>query len=168
MQCVALARNAFNETQWCLEISFHYNNWQLKLMICESACCSLNDMVIVIFHWKNRITLLLFSYSVVTLRYDLNQSRISPSHNFHRWHRLLYSGMSSIENTLYLSHTPCHRRVWIPKETVINFQERIFKVPKSLLLEKFGDILKCKETDLYKVYCKKRTLKVKACMTKIR
>ena len=137
MQPVALARNAFSETQSCLEISFNCNNWQLKLMICESACCSLNDMVIVIFHWKNRITLLLFSYSVVTLRY-LNQSRISSSHNFLRWHRLPYPGMSSIENTLYLSHTPCHRRVWIPKETVINFQEQIFKVPKSLLLEKFG------------------------------
>ena len=81
---------------------------------------------------------LLFSYSVVSLRYDLNQSRISSSHNFHMWHCLLYPGMSSIENIFYISHTPCHRRVWIPKETVINFQERIFKVPKSLRLEKFG------------------------------
>ena len=56
IQCVALARNAFNETQSCLEISFHYNNWQWKLMICESKCCSLNGAVIVILHWQNLIT----------------------------------------------------------------------------------------------------------------
>ena len=72
----------------------------------------------------------LFSCYVVSLR--------SSSKYFHMWYSLKYLGISSIEDTFYISHTPCHCSVWIPKETVINFQERIFKVPKSLRLEKFG------------------------------